>query len=296
MPMRSCSKPRRSLCAALLVSFLVAIGGPVGAQEAPDLEAAKTAFKAGQDYMKTKQYGEAIVEFNKAYAITKDGLVMGQVALAYEKAGDYDAALSAIRVYREALPEGDRDSVDALIRKYEAFLAEGKGQRLTLPGEQVQADPEAAAEGGGVGGGMLTTEGSKAKTTSRGDRRIWTWVAAGTAAALGISALVVGLSAKSKFDELEDRCGPDQLGVCQQDEVDSVKGRAIATDVLWGTALAAGVAAGVLYFLEKPKSAAEKEKNLLDDEEVEDDSIVRRLRLTPVAGGGSYGLGAQLNY
>lgn len=96
------------------------------AQDKPDIDAAKRAFKAGQEFMKMERYPDAIIEFNKAYAITKDGLVMGQVALAYEKAGDYDAALSAIRVYREALPSGDRASVDALIEKYEALLAQGK--------------------------------------------------------------------------------------------------------------------------------------------------------------------------
>lgn len=128
-------------------------------------------------------------------------------------------------------------------------------------------------------------------------RRLWTWVAAGTAAALGVSALVVGLSAKSKFDELDDRCGEGQSGVCGQGDVDSVKARAIATDVLWGAGLAAAATAVVLYFVEQPHgaNAPERDDNLLE-EEVEDDSLVKNLQVAPVAGSGVYGLAAQLSY
>jgi len=43
------------------------------------------------------RYADAIVEFKKAYEITKDGLVMGQIAEAFAKAGDYESSLERWR-------------------------------------------------------------------------------------------------------------------------------------------------------------------------------------------------------
>jgi tetratricopeptide (TPR) repeat protein len=271
-------------------------------EKKPDMAAAKTAFKAGIAAMKAEDYGKAVVEFRKAYEITKDGLVMGQVATAYEKAGDYEAALKSIRVYREALPKKDQASVDQLIKKYEQAIAAGKSKKLVLPvaagaaaagtakpeeakpeeARPEEARPEEGATEEGAAGEEAAGEGEE---PGKG-KRFYTWIAAGGAAALALSGLVVGLNAQSKYDELKDRCAPG----CTDSEVDSVKTRALVADVLFGVAGAAAVTAVVLFFLEGRADRAATEEG------TQDSSVSRRLRIAPVAGAGTYGLSAGLQF
>ena len=270
---------------------------------------AKKAFKTGQRLLKRKQYAGAIVEFRKAHEITHDGLVMGQVALAFEKAGDYRRALEALRTYRGALPQSDRGSVDEMVARYEQRIAAGKSKHLRLPGEPepVAAPPPTPAPAPVVATPLPPATPALPKKALEPDaprprKRLWTWIAAGTAGAFAVGAIVMGLNANSKFDELDGGCG--KTGSCTDDQVSSVRSRAVATDILWGTALAAGVTAGVLFFLEGRGSAARAEEADMPrrrrpepkDAEDEDSDLLKDFRLSPLVGGGTFGLGASFRY
>jgi len=252
---------------------------------------AKRAFLAGRAAFSQKNWSEAVARYKEAYGITKDGLVMGQVALACEKAGDYERALKSIRVYRSALPQSDRGSVDGLVTKYEKLIANGKSKHLLLPGETPPAvaalPPPTVAKDPDPNPYKVPTDEPQVK--KRG--RFWTWIVLGGAGALAVSALVVGLSAQSKFDELKDSCGSN----CSDDDVSSVRTRAVATDILWGTALAAGITAGVLFFVEGRGGGTEKRDELKDIEE-ESDELVKSFKITPLVGAGTYGLGADIRF
>ncbi len=302
---------------------------PAQAEEAkPNLAEAKAAFKAGAKALKSKDYVTAVKSFKKAFEITQDGLVMGQVATAYEKAGDFEAALEAIEVYKASLPTKDQASVDSLIKKYRAKIRAGKSKKLEIPEEQPAeptlaapppaevkpaAPPSAPAEGStevvegqtetqveGAGdagappadqaaasGEAATAEASAdAAGTEEKPKRFYTWIAAGGAAALALSGLVVGLNAQSKYDELDDRCAPG----CSDSDVDSVKTRALVADVLFGVAAGAAITAGVLYFLEGRDAAgsAPAQEQAARQQ--------KRLRFTPVAGASTFGLNADMRF
>jgi len=312
--------------------------------------AAKKNFRQGRKFLSEKRYGEAVVAFRKAYEITSDGLVMGQVALAYEKAGDYRGALKAYEVYRDALPKRKQRGARIKIRKCKHMIKRGKSKRLAIPEEQKPAplvpgnkapkpvlantkgqNTKAAApkgavkavtptkadqgQAGAASAGTKTHEGKVAKgatvakagkgqaSTDNGEsqgtvpatlmaestegKRFYTWIAAGGAAALALSGLVVGLNAQSKFDELDESCAP----TCSPDQVDSVNTRALVADVLLGVAAGAAVTAGVLYFLEgrwnhQEKASAGSRHRLLG----------RRVIVTPVAGRGTVGLSADITF
>lgn len=323
--MRGITSARWIVSAALAIA--IATTGPQAqaATGKPGMRQAKRAFKAGQTFMRLQRYADAVVEFKKAHVLTEDDLVMGQVALAYEKGGDYEQALQAIRRYREALPEADRASVDPMIARYDQLIAAGKSQPLRLPGEEPAPvappppppppAPDPAAAGAAESGQAPATPNDATGLLDEAPRRrrVWTWVAAGTAAALGVSALVLGLSAQSKYSELEDRCGPDTGGLCAQGDVDSVRTRAVVTDVLWGSALAAGITSAVLFFVEgrgrsergaanpdqgggdRPGGAAPEPRDDGADRDVDDD-FVRSIDLTPVLGAGRYGFGAVVRF
>jgi tetratricopeptide (TPR) repeat protein len=275
---------------SLSLLLMVALPAQVMGQESakPDFEAAKRHFKAGQEFYQMDRYAEAIVEFKQAYEITNDGLVMGQVAEAYAKAGDFENALASIRIYHDALPEGERGPAAQLMKEYEKAIKEGRSQKLVLPTEKV---PELVAvpvtpEQGVTKESSPATPGAPVKK-----KRIYTWIAAGAAGALTVSAIVLGLNAQTKFDDLSNQCKPN----CSSSDVDSVKTRAMVTDVLWGTAAAAAVTAGVLFWLEGRKGAAEEETPGTDSEDT-DEEVLSRFRLTPVVGAGNYGVSAGLKF
>jgi hypothetical protein len=82
--------------------------------------------------------------------------------------------------------------------------------------------------------------------------RKWTWVAAGSTVALTGAGAIVGLSMKSRFNDLKASCGQgsaDQLG-CSQNDIDSLNTRKMTANVLWGLAGAAAVTTGALFFVE----------------------------------------------
>jgi tetratricopeptide (TPR) repeat protein len=273
---------------ALASLVLLALVAPAHAQEEaqkPDFAAAKRHFKAGQEFLQMDRYADAIVEFKKAYEITKDGLVMGQVAEAFAKAGDFEAALDALKVYRAALPEGERSAADELRKEYEKAVKEGRSKKLVLPSDQPKLQPKDDA----------TPPPVKPEDKPRRKGRLWTWIAAGAAGALAISALAVGLNAQSKFDDLNNTCKP----ACPDSEVDSVHSRAVAADVMWGLAGAAAVTSVVLFFLEgRAASAGGEQKAPGEDGGGGDEETVskRKIRFTPVVGVGTYGMGAQVRF
>jgi hypothetical protein len=82
--------------------------------------------------------------------------------------------------------------------------------------------------------------------------RKWTWVAAGATVALTSAAAIVGYSMRSRFDDLRSSCGvgsPNKVG-CSDSDIQSVRDRKWAANILWVAAGAAAATTGVLFFVE----------------------------------------------
>ena len=81
-------------------------------------------------------------------------------------------------------------------------------------------------------------------------------IAGGTAAAAGVTGAIFALAARSRFDEL-DSSGCRETRTCDQGLVDSGKNRALAADLFFAGAVAAGATAAVLYYLSGPDEPRE---------------------------------------
>ena len=83
--------------------------------------------------------------------------------------------------------------------------------------------------------------------------RKWTWVAGSSAVLLAGGAAIAGLAMKSKFDELDKKCGSaagaNYTG-CAPSDIDALDLRKNTANVLWGLSAAAVVTAGVLFYVE----------------------------------------------
>ena len=117
---------------------------------------------------------------------------------------------------------------------------------------------------------------------SRKRGRLFTWIVAGTAGALAIGGVIMGVSAQSKYSELQDRCAPS----CGDEEVDAVASRVTGANVMFGLAGAAAVTAVILFFVEGRSASGKQEST----------SSALRLKVRPVLGSGVMGLGADVRF
>src|SRR5438045_3039788 len=108
--------PMTRLIAAVVVSL-----GLTSAARAQDFEAAGKHFSAAQDAFGKKHFKTAAGEFEAAYAITKDPVLLFNIGESWEKAGDGKKAVQSYKDYLAANAEAqDKAEVDKRIKAIEA--------------------------------------------------------------------------------------------------------------------------------------------------------------------------------
>ena len=74
------------------------------------------------------------------------------------------------------------------------------------------------------------------------------WTGVGATVALSAGAVVTGMAASRRYDQLRTSCGGTPDG-CSQGQIDEVKSRALTTNLLWAAAGVGAVATGVMFFV-----------------------------------------------
>jgi tetratricopeptide (TPR) repeat protein len=263
-----------------LILLVICVGDGAVAEPRAGLDAARIAFRAGQTEFQNEQYVQAIQAFKRAYQITNDPVVMGHVALAYERAGDYIAAKKALLIYRKALSKKEWADIRGILARYEVAIAADRSKAIEALEAKKTSVAKASPNDAGKGGQTKAAHQGRQPTADvpyakKEGRHLWTWIAAGTAGALGVGALALGLNTQGTFDELKETCAP----ACSEADTNSVKTRAVAVDILWGAAAAAALTAVILYFVEG-----------------RNESQSRRVHVAPMLGNGTWGMGASLSH
>jgi hypothetical protein len=105
---------------SLLLS-LVVVSGVASTAVAQDFEAAGKHFSAAQDAFGRKHFKTAASEFEAAYAITKDPVLLFNIGESYEKSGDGKRAVQSYKDYLAANPDAqDKSEIEKRIRAIEA--------------------------------------------------------------------------------------------------------------------------------------------------------------------------------
>lgn len=74
------------------------------------------------------------------------------------------------------------------------------------------------------------------------------WVLTAATVGFGVGAIVSGVSASNRYDELHDSCGRTAAG-CAASDIDDVRSRARRANILWLLTSAAAVGAGVTVYV-----------------------------------------------
>lgn len=125
----------------------------------PPPEAAE-AYKAGVEHFKAKRYVDAIAEFNKAYRIAPNAVLLFNKARAFEELKEYDSAIEFYRRYLDMEPEAtDRAAVEDAIRTLELLSKREKAPETgTLVVQSTPGGATVFVDGRPVGRTPLRTQ------------------------------------------------------------------------------------------------------------------------------------------
>ena len=259
---------RRLLVAIFLVSWVNAsYPSPASAQD--DIEAARAHFSRGTRLYEVGEYRQALAEFKAAHISKPDSAFLYNIAQCHRQLGELDQAVVMYKRYLSTTPKAtNRSEVEKRIADIEAELAAPRVTKATL---LPSSRSTVTAPGPGAAGASVQTipaatplpgpdvpqiSAPSPDTHATSSLRTLRWVGVGATAALVGAAIGTGLSASSKYDELKNSCGSTPAG-CGNSQIDSVKSRALVTNVLWGLAAVAAVGTGVMFYLTPTSAAAQ---------------------------------------
>lgn len=195
---------------------MLSVATPARAQDRPiDYDAAKRHYQAGEEASRKGEFGEAAKRYGMAYEITKDPVLFYKIATAYDAGGDCKAAVIYYRRYLgEAKPE------QRFVEKTEAKIAACEQKKQTAGSAGRSPDATAPPAGGPDSGGAAAPTGPVAAATDdeapptagppafADTGTTWmesaAWGAVGTAFTFATIGGVLGLSASSREEDIEN--------------------------------------------------------------------------------------------
>src|SRR5688572_3859749 len=105
--MRVCpSGARRRLFSGAVAGAVLLLSAAAGAQTNAD-ELARRHFDSGVAYLEESDLENALKAFEKAYGLSKRPAILLNIASVHERRGDTQAAITALRGYLDAEPNGE---------------------------------------------------------------------------------------------------------------------------------------------------------------------------------------------
>lgn len=245
-----------SLC-ALLASVLafapsVALAEPPpqpAANPTPEqIERAKELFENGKGLYREGSYDTAIAAFKSAYAQSGDPVLLYNIALAYDRANNFDAALEYLEYYRAFAPESERESLAEKEDSLRKRRLRAQTEQTPKPAEEVEQTPSEPAP-------QPSTEATTAAQPQKDappvaeqplfTTPVWIFssiavVGVGVGAGLGIAALRTTSNARSmcSMGDSDPLCPTSA-----QNDADRTKRLGLGSDIAFGVGAVAGIVA-----------------------------------------------------
>jgi tetratricopeptide (TPR) repeat protein len=276
---------RMGLLVGAVVAALAVDPADARAEAAPAPAARDAVAQARQAY-DAGRLAEAIEAYKRAYELAGDAALLFQLGEVSRELGQDVAALRFYRSYLARDPRGKyRDAADRAARALELQGSKTEGGTESapapVPAEPVRRAPAPAAPArapvalppapppAATGAPAPTPAPApppevrtappavdlRADVTAtpapRSDTPLprWLpWAGVGATLALGAGAVVTGVQANHRYDQLRASCGKTTEG-CQASDINDVKSRALTANVLWAAAGVGAVATGIVVFV-----------------------------------------------
>ena len=274
---------RGFLSGSVFVAFAVA--AVINAGEARGQAAAAPAHdvieQARQDHAAGRKQ-EAIAGYTRAYELSGDANLLFRLGEVSRELGRDVAALRFYKAYVTRDPRGKyRDAADRAMRSIElgqakpaaaraapapmtatparatappssprAAPAPARSTALAPPPPPSPSAPPAAPPAAPAPVVDLRNEAAPLPAEPAGPPlpRWLPWAGLGATLALSAGAVISGLGASNRYDELRASCGQTVEG-CSQSQIDQVKSRALTANLLWAGASVGAVATGVMVYV-----------------------------------------------
>jgi tetratricopeptide (TPR) repeat protein len=229
----------------VLGSLCLAAGAPALAQDAPAQGEALRYYQSGRDHFLAGRYREAVVDLERALALDPGSPTLSyNLARVNELLGDIERALHYYEQYAASLApseRAERERVEETIRRLEGARTQVRPAEVTppaVPPDDFELNQPVLVEERGVADAAF-------------------WITVGVGGALLAAGAATGIYALTENAALEDYV----LGIANtcvmvetcEDAWDAranrVRSFALASDLLLGAGVAAGVTALLLYLL-----------------------------------------------
>ncbi|MBK6534632.1 MAG: PEGA domain-containing protein [Deltaproteobacteria bacterium] len=242
---------------------------------------ARARLATARDLFERGSYDGALAEFERLYELLRgspqQARVLFNIAQCQEQLGRYDEALANYRRYLQEMGDRatNRDEVQGMLRALENFLgvlrvgSNVRGAEVWVDNRRVGTAPGDVRVPGGRHTVQLRASGylpaqQEVQLTGRATRAltfaleripevhglppVYFWTAVGATGAALVVGAVFGVSALVADSDAEARLNdPAQRYTVTEETRSDVRSTALVADVLYGTAAAFGVAAGVIF-------------------------------------------------
>lgn len=209
-------------------------GAPSGALSEETIARAKELFQNGTLLYDEGSYDAAVAAFREAYELTREPLMLYNMASALERMGAWQEAVDALDGYRAFAPADERDILERRIRALEKRVEEKRDQERRDAEEAARLAAEAQAAAAPPPEPLPPPR----RGPSAGAVALWGTGAVGVGLGTVFTARTLGARAAWKGECVE---GPNGL-LCPSDASELVrrdKTSAIVADVSWGVGLLA---------------------------------------------------------
>ncbi len=216
----------------LLFLTLLLVPSVAVAQTASAKAKAQALLKDGLDLYDRGERTAALEKFQAAYAAFPSPKLLFNVGQANRDLGRRAEALDAFERFL-------RDATDASPET----IAEARRSVAELRAQTVAAAATTAPNA------FTATESAPTAAPSDSGPKKWlVWGGAAATGVFGVAAVVSGISARSRFNDLKSSCGATAAG-CSSSQIDGVKSGAARTNLLWALTGVAAAATGIAFYV-----------------------------------------------
>jgi tetratricopeptide (TPR) repeat protein len=234
------------------------LGGTPRLRAQDDAGVAKAHYNKATRFYEVGDYQQALDEFKAAHMAKADPAFLYNIAQCHRQLGHAEQAITLYKRYLAASPKAsNRAEVEKRIADLESGLAAKPPSAPAAPEPQTSAfTPYAAPEPAPAPVAAPETVTQAEAATASSGWRFLPWIGVGVTLALVGGAVATGLSASSRYDDLQNTCGKGPPG-CSESDIDRVKSRALWANLLWGAAGVAAVGTGLSFVLTPHESAVQ---------------------------------------
>lgn len=230
---------------ALLIAVFVAFASPAGAQGAADDEAFNSTTQRGYDFFDAGNYAAARAEFEKAYQMRPDPLLLFNIASTHRREGKDKVALAYYTKFLDVAPK------DHIQRRQAEEVTHFLREKIAAADKKPPTGDETVVKTG------------PEKPPKPGTALIWSGIGAGAIGVAGIVyAMIEGQRARDRhnaLEELEPGTQWSQERIDQFEEGESAEKRAIVFSILGTAAVATGATLFVIGMQKRKQDSGERQ-------------------------------------